>query len=131
MKNQKWGILLAGVLLFAGGGAALAQEPTDGPPDAPQHGPRGPRVFGQVTAITESAVTAQGPRGETQTIYVNAETQLARLEKPATLSEFKVGDFIGARGETDERGQFNAIQARGGDQPPQRGPGGPPPGQRP
>ncbi len=135
MKLLRWSLLFAGVLTLCAG-AALAQQPgEDGPPMGPPRGAPGPRVFGKVTAINGNTLTIEGPQGEVQNIYVSAETHLLRQQKPATLADFKVGDFVGAMGKFDDNKLFVAAGIMGGDKPPQRGrggrpdgPGGPPPG---
>ena len=121
MKQLRWGLLLAGVLTLCAG-AVFAQRPEGERPMGP---PPGPHIFGKVTAINGNTLTIEGPQGEVQTIYVNTETHLLRQQKPATLADFKVGDFVGAIGRFDEKQQFVAAGMMGDDKPPQRGPGGP------
>ena len=127
MKLLRWGLLLAGVLTLCAG-VVFAQRPEGERPLGPPHGAPGPHIFGKVTAINGNTLTIEGPQGEVQNIYVSTETHLLRQQKPATLADFKVGDFVGAMGKFDDNKQFVAAGIFGDDKPPQRGPGGPPPG---
>ena len=119
-------------------GQFIAEEVKGG--DKPLRGLRGPRggrpgfngLGGQVTAIDASAgtITVKNFRGPevstaeatTTTIYVNAQTTFHRNREDASLSSFKVGDFVRVQGALNDSKQFVATEIFGGDQRPVRSP---------
>ena len=82
------------------------------------------RVGGKISEITSSAIKVKNREGAEQVINVTDKTVYNRNRESATLSSFKVDDFVMAFGSRDANGQFTAERVMGGDQPP-RGPGGP------
>lgn len=82
------------------------------------------RVGGKISEIGSSTIKVKNREGVEQTINVTDKTVYNRNREDATLSSFKVDDFVMAFGSRDANGQFTAERIMGGDQPP-RGPGGP------
>lgn len=87
----------------------VAQEP---PPPAqgagqqaasPQGGPgRGvgrPGVFGKITAINGQTLEIATHDGQTVTVKITGDTQFRKAGDAAKLSDFKVGDMVGIRGD--------------------------------
>jgi hypothetical protein len=119
-----WKATLVSVCLFnlAIGAAVLAQH--RGPGGDPAN-----RAGGKVTAIGGTSITVQGREGNPTVINVTADTKYERNGQAATLSDFKVDDFVFAHGTRSSDGTFVADRVMGGDQPPRgRGPGGRGPG---
>jgi hypothetical protein len=102
------------------------KPPQRGPGPGGRGGPPNDASFvgGKITAINGNAVTVQGRDGKEQIFIINENAAVRRNGENATLKDFKVGDFINARGARSADGQFKADQVGGGDQPRQRGPGG-------
>jgi len=80
-------------------------------------------VGGKLQSVDAAArtLTVQNREGETQVIYTTDSTEFNRNRQAAQLSDFKAGDFVGARGARNAEGQFVATHVMGGDQPPRRG----------
>src|SRR5215813_9884593 len=111
------------LLNIASQGTIFAQG-HGGHPPAHDNADPSKRLGGQVTEISASAIKVKNREGEEQTITVTEKTVYSRNREEATLSSFKVGDFIVALGSRDANGQFTAERVMGGDKP-LRGPGGP------
>ena len=103
--------------------AGLAQRHGGHPPSQSNEDAAN-RVGGKISEITSSAIKVKNREGVEQTINVTDKTVYNRNRESATLSSFKVDDFVMAFGSRDASGQFTAERVMGGDQPP-RGPGGP------
>jgi len=107
------------------------------PQAGPARGERRPGVFGKITAINGQSLEITTPRGETVTVKLSSETQFRKDRETAKLSDFKVGDMVGIRGEENpdhtwtaqmvgaRTGGFAGGQGAGGEG---RGPGGGPGG---
>jgi hypothetical protein len=72
-------------------------------------------VFGQVVAIGTGSITIRTKDGATQEISVTDKTAYIRNRQPASLSDFKVSDYVVAHGAPDASGQFVADRVIGSD----------------
>jgi hypothetical protein len=110
------GLALVALLSFEIFAVVVAQGPRRGG-DPANH------VGGQASAIGGNSITVKTRDGSSQVINVTDKTTFERNRQPASLSDFKVDDFVGAHGSRDANGQFTADHVMGGDAPPP--PGGP------
>ena len=101
-------------------------------PGGPSRGERQPGVFGKITAINGQSLEIATPRGQTVIVKLSADTQFRKDREAAQLSDFKVGDMVGVRGEENPDHSWTAQMVRslanggfGGGQSPAGGPGGP------
>jgi hypothetical protein len=87
---------------------AVAQDPPPPPTSGQQavapEGGRGPGmgrpgVFGKITAINGQTLQIATRDGETVTVKVTGDTQFRKDREAAKLSDFKVGDMVGIRGD--------------------------------
>jgi preprotein translocase subunit YajC len=95
------------------------QNPTSPTGSASQAAPGGPPrmgVFGKITAIHDQSIELAGPDGETLTIKITGDTRFRKEREAAKLSDFKVGDLVGVRGEQNEDHTWTAqtILSRSG-----------------
>lgn len=103
---------ITGALCFALFLAAhlVAQDPPPPPPPAagqqaaPPEGPAGrgmgrPGVFGKITAINGQTLQIATHDGQTVTVKITGDTQFRKDREAAKLSDFKVGDMVGIRGD--------------------------------
>jgi hypothetical protein len=83
-------------------------------------GERRPGLFGKVTAIHDQSIELSTPDGNTVTVKISGDTQFRKDRESAKLSDFKVGDMVGVRGQEnpDHTWTAQSIGARTG------GPGG-------
>jgi preprotein translocase subunit YajC len=58
-----------------------------------------PGVFGKITAINGQTLQIATRDGETVTVKVTGDTQFRKDREAAKLSDFKVGDMVGIRGD--------------------------------
>jgi len=86
----------------------VAQDPPPPPPAAGQQAaaPEGPGrgmgrpgLFGKITAIDGQTLQIATRDGQTVTVKVTADTQFRKDREAAKLSDFKVGDTVGVRGD--------------------------------
>lgn len=87
---------------------AVAQDPPPPPTSGQQAGaPQGergrgigrPGVFGKITAINGQTLQIATRDGETVTVKITGDTQFRKDREAAKLSDFKVGDLVGVRGD--------------------------------
>lgn len=79
-------------------------------------------VAGKVVSVDTAArtLTLEGPDTQSEVVYTTDATEVARDRQPATLSDYKAGDHVYARGARNADGKFVADRIVGGDKP---GPG--------
>jgi hypothetical protein len=68
---------------------------------------------GTVTAISESTITIETPKKETQTIHFDADTKFQKSGAEASIKDLKVGDRVVIQAH-DKEGQMHAVQVRFG-----------------
>jgi preprotein translocase subunit YajC len=99
-------LYLLSFLFLIIGVASPAQTPDS--PSAPQDQIQGPRhgavrdghgTVGKITAIHGNSLQVARPDGSTATINLTDKTEFRKDRQPAQLSDFKVGDFVMARGD--------------------------------
>jgi len=107
-------LYLLSLLFLSIGVASPAQTPD--PPSAPQDQLQGPppggsrnsglggardghRTVGKITAIRGNSLQVAEPDGSTVTINLTDKTEYRKDRQSAKLSDFKVGDFVMARGD--------------------------------
>lgn len=87
---------------------AVAQDPPPPPTSGQQAGaPEGsrgrgmgrPGVFGKITAINGQTLQVATRDGETVTVKITGDTEFRKEREAAKLSDFKVGDMVGIRGD--------------------------------
>jgi len=87
---------------------AVAQDPPPPPQSGQEAGaPEGgrgrgvgrPGVFGKITAINGQTLQIATRDGETVTVKITGDTQFRKDREAAKLSDFKVGDMVGIRGD--------------------------------
>lgn len=90
----------------AGTGAAQDPPPPQNPPSQAAPGgqaqggsQRRMGVFGKITAIHDQSIEVATPNGDTITVKITADTQFRKDRDAAKLTDFKVGDMVGVRGE--------------------------------
>jgi len=104
---------------------AVAQDPPPPPQSGQQAGaPEGgrgrgvgrPGVFGKITAINGQTLQIATRDGETVTVKITGDTQFRKDREAAKLSDFKVGDMVGIRGDENPDHTWTAqmIGARSG-----------------
>ncbi|HSL34035.1 MAG TPA: DUF5666 domain-containing protein [Candidatus Limnocylindrales bacterium] len=74
-----------------------------------------PKVFGEVTAVTSSAITIETRDGSTVTVHVDGDTTYIVGGDEAALSDVEVGMALIATGEERSDGSLDAIRVRAGD----------------
>jgi hypothetical protein len=74
-----------------------------------------PSVVGEVTAISGNTITVTQPGGTTATIHVDGDTMYTVNGAAGSLSDVKVGSFIGAEGTQRSDGSLDAAAVRTGD----------------
>lgn len=84
--------------------------------EARQQGPgqRRPGVFGKITAIHDQSIEISTPQGNTVTVNLAKDTQFRKERDEAKLSDFKVGDMVGVRGEENPDHSWTAQMVRSG-----------------
>jgi hypothetical protein len=82
-----------------------------------RRGDRSNFVSGQVVAVGSNSITIKTKDGTTQVISITDKTTYVRNRQPASLSDFKVDDYVFAHGARDVSGQFIADRIVGGDAP--------------
>lgn len=103
MKSLGRKALLLGMGVFFASGVLGAQEPGPGP--APAEGRQGrgdgrPRpTLGRITAIGNGSVEISRADGTSVTVKLSDKTEFRKDRQPAKLSDFKVGDLVGVRGQ--------------------------------
>jgi hypothetical protein len=107
-------LCLLGFLILSIGAATRAQTPDS--PSAPQDQTQGPPpgggrnsgrggakdghgTIGKITAIHGNSLQVARPDGATVTVSLTDRTEYRKDRQPAQLSDFKVGDFVMARGD--------------------------------
>jgi len=125
----------------------VAQDPPVAPPAGQAGSGQGlgrgagrPGVFGKITAINGQTLEIATRDGQTVTVKITGDTQFRKDREAAKLSDFKVGDMVGIRGDENPdhtwtaqmigsrpnggfRGGQGAGEGRGAAEG--RGPGGP------
>jgi len=85
--------------------SSTPQDQVQAPPPRPDRGPRhggareGHGTVGKITAIQGKSLQVLRPDGSTATINLTDKTEFRKDRQPAQLSDFKVGDFVMARGD--------------------------------
>ena len=85
--------------------SSTPQDQVQAPPPGPDRGPRhggareGHGTVGEITAIQGKSLQVLRPDGSTATINLTDKTEFRKDRQPAQLSDFKVGDFVMARGD--------------------------------
>jgi len=107
-------LCMLSLLFLSLGVASPAQTPDS--PSAPQDQVQGPPpgggrnsgrggardghgTVGKITAIHGNSLQVAKPDGSTVTVNVSGKTEYRKDRQPAQLSDFKVGDFVMARGD--------------------------------
>jgi len=77
------------------------QDQAQGPPPGSRHGGarEGHGTIGKITAIHGNSLQIARPDGSSVTINLTDKTEYRKDRQPAQLSDFKVGDFVMARGD--------------------------------
>jgi preprotein translocase subunit YajC len=80
---------------------SASQDQAQGPPPGSRHGGarEGHGTIGKITAIHGNSLQIARPDGSTVTINLTDKTEYRKDRQPAQLSDFKVGDFVMARGD--------------------------------
>jgi hypothetical protein len=112
---------LTGALCFALFVAAhlVAQDPPPSPQSqsnqqaGPPEGGHGrglgrPGVFGKIRAINGQTLQIETREGQTVTVKITDDTQFRKDREAAKLSDFKVGDMVGVRGDENPDHTWNA-----------------------
>ena len=81
---------------------------TGAPGQAAQGGQRRMGVFGKITAIHDQSIELAGPNGGMVIIKITGDTQFRKEREAAKLSDFKVGDLVGVRGEQNPDNTWTA-----------------------
>jgi hypothetical protein len=86
-------------------------------------------TVGKITAIHGNSLEVTRPDGSTATIRLTDKTEFRKDRQPARISDFKVGDFVIARGEENAdhsvtAGSLSGRSANGGPGRTGAGPGG-------
>ncbi len=107
-------VLLLLVMALSTAAAAYAAPGDEGPggpdgPGGPRHG-RGHGLGGEVTAISDSALTIVTPNDETLDVNVTDETEihLIATQEDGTLADIAVGDSVQVKGRPNEEGTVDA-----------------------
>ena len=92
-----------------------AQAPTPGGGHhSGQGGPReGHGTVGKITAVHGNSLQVVRPDGSTVTVNLTDKTEYHKDRQPAQLSDFKVGDFIMARGDENSDHSVTAQSLSG------------------
>jgi len=99
--------------------ATTPQDPVQAPAPGPDRGPRhggareGHGTAGKITAIQGKSLQVLRPDGSTATINLTDKTEYRKDRQPAQLSDFKVGDFVMARGEENSDHSVTAQSLSG------------------
>jgi Cu/Ag efflux protein CusF len=115
------GVILTSLFSLGVYSFASAQQEPGGP--GGRGGDPSKRVMGKVAAIGSNSITVEKRDGAQEVITVTGDTEYSRNRQPASLSDFKAGDFVAAHGSRNDGGQFTAERVMGGDQPPPGRPG--------
>src|SRR5882757_1367846 len=91
------------------------QAPAPGSDRGPRHGGvrEGHGTVGTITAIQGKSLQVLRPDGSTATINLTNKTEYRKDRQPAQLSDFKVGDFVMARGEENSDHSVTAQSLSG------------------
>jgi preprotein translocase subunit YajC len=95
------------------------QDQVQGPPPGADRGSRhggardGHGTVGKITAIHGNSLQVARPDGSTVTINLTDKTEYRKERQPAHLSDFKVGDFVMARGEENSDHSITAQSLSG------------------
>lgn len=99
--------------------SSTPQDQIQAPPPGPDHGPRhggareGHGTVGKITAIQGKSLQVLRPDGSTATINLTEKTEYRKDRQPAQLSDFKVGDFVMARGDENSDHSVTAQSLSG------------------
>ncbi|HXJ11171.1 MAG TPA: DUF5666 domain-containing protein [Candidatus Limnocylindrales bacterium] len=95
--------------------AATPQDQVQAPAPGPRHGGarEGHGTIGKITAIQGKSLQVLRPDGSTATINLTDKTEYRKDRQPAQLSDFKVGDFVMARGEENSDHSVTAQSLSG------------------
>jgi len=91
------------------------QDQTQGPPPGSRHGGarEGHGTIGKITAIHGNSLQIARPDGSSVTINLTDKTEYRKDRQPAQLSDFKVGDFVMARGDENSDHTITAQSLSG------------------
>jgi hypothetical protein len=95
------------------------QDQVQGPPPGGDRGLRhggardGHGTVGKITAIHGNSLQVARPDGSTVTINLTDKTEYRKERQPAQLSDFKVGDFVMARGDENSDHSVTAQSISG------------------
>ena len=117
-------LYLFGFLFLSIGIASPAQTPdpqsapqdqAQGPPPGSRHGGarEGHGTIGKITAIHGNSLQIARPDGSSVTINLTDKTEYRKDRQPAQLSDFKVGDFVMARGDENSDHTITAQSLSG------------------
>lgn len=117
---------LSSLLLLAAASAlpAMAQDPASSPAQEPTPPPgagrmQGPRegrgggLFGKITSIGNGTLQLAKPDGTTATVKITDKTQFRKDRQEAKLADFKVGDLVMVRAETNGDQGLTALMIAG------------------
>ncbi len=113
------GLLLAGAAVPSRSRASQDPPPPPPPPQTPapsqdppqgqgRGGERRPGVFGKLTAIHDQSLEITRQDGSVVTIKLSGSTQFRKDREAAKLSDFKVGDTVGVRGQENQDHSWTA-----------------------
>lgn len=73
-------------------------------------------LFGKISAIHDDSIEIAVPSGQAITVKITADTQVRKDREAAKLSDFKVGNMVGVRGEQNPDSTWTAqtILSRSG-----------------
>jgi hypothetical protein len=108
------------------------QDQVQGPPPGGGRNPgrsgggEGHGTIGKITSIRGNSLQVARPDGSTVTINLTDKTEYRKDRQPAQLSDFKVGDFVMARGDEnpDHTVTAQSVSGRSANGGPGVGPGG-------
>jgi preprotein translocase subunit YajC len=93
------------------------QAPAPTPGGGRRSGQGGPReghgTVGKITAIHGNSLQVVRPDGSTVTVNLTDKTECRKDRQPAQLSDFKVGDFVMARGDENSDHSITAQSLSG------------------
>jgi preprotein translocase subunit YajC len=91
------------------------QAPPPGPDRGPRHGGarEGHGTVGKITSIQGKSLQVLRPDGSTATINLTDKTEYRKDRQAAQLSDFKVGDFVMARGDENSDHSVTAQSLSG------------------
>lgn len=118
MKRSSWDFAFASLFIcflsLLISESVYAQRPMQPPPnDCGNH------IAGQITAVGEKTITVRGRDGAEKIITVNNQTKFIRNKESASLSDFRVNDFVVIESDSSKDNQLVAERITGGDKTPQ------------